>query len=124
MYFADVYASSRLPDSVRRHPVLFGECIGGALYTEDFVAIAKEIGFAAPLELQSSVVQIQDPELRELVGDTTFRSITYRLFKIPSSYEKGHRVVSQEQLATYNGGIKGQENEYTLDKVINNCHGA
>ncbi len=32
MYFSDVYASRRVPEALRRDPVLHGECLGGALY--------------------------------------------------------------------------------------------
>jgi arsenite methyltransferase len=32
LYFSDVYCDRRLPDSVRSDPVLYGECLGGALY--------------------------------------------------------------------------------------------
>jgi hypothetical protein len=115
IYFADVYASARLPESVRTHPVLFGECIGGALYTEDFLNIIEDIGFTRPLQVQSSAVNINDPELMSLVGDNTFRSITYRLFKLPSSSllsSNGHQYT-----VTYNGGIVGHETDYPLDQV-------
>ena len=45
-YFSDVYADRRLPDPVRRHPVLYGECLGGALYWNDFLRLARAAGFA------------------------------------------------------------------------------
>lgn len=32
LYFSDVYCDRRLPDRVVRDPVLYGECLGGALY--------------------------------------------------------------------------------------------
>lgn len=31
-YFSDVYADRRVPEVVRNDPVLYGECLGGALY--------------------------------------------------------------------------------------------
>lgn len=98
------------------HPVLFGECIGGALYTEDFLNITKNIGFAPPLQLQSSAVNINDPELLSLVGDTTFRSITYRLFKLPPSSTMSSSN-GYQYTVTYNGGIVGHETDYPLDQV-------
>ena len=48
LYFADVYCDRRLPDSVRADPVLYGECLGGALYWNDFLAKAKRAGFLDP----------------------------------------------------------------------------
>ncbi|KAI8575066.1 hypothetical protein K450DRAFT_263459 [Umbelopsis ramanniana AG] len=115
LHFADVYASARLPESVRTHQVLFGECIGGALSTEDFLNITKRIGFTLPLKLQSSAVDINDPELLSLVGQTTFQSITYRLFKLPSITKSP--INDRQRTATYNGGIVGCESDYTLDQV-------
>lgn len=35
-YFSDVYCDRRLPAAVRQHEVLLGECLGGALYVNDF----------------------------------------------------------------------------------------
>jgi arsenite methyltransferase len=37
MYFSDVYADRRLPAAVRADEVMLGECLGGALYVEDFL---------------------------------------------------------------------------------------
>jgi hypothetical protein len=45
LYFADVYADRRVPKSIRSDPVLYGECLGGALYWNDFVELAKSKGF-------------------------------------------------------------------------------
>lgn len=36
-------APPRCPQ-VRTHPVLLGECLGGALYTQDFVRLCREVG--------------------------------------------------------------------------------
>lgn len=41
MYFSDVYVDRRLPEAVRRDPVLYGECLGGALYWNDFLRLAR-----------------------------------------------------------------------------------
>jgi len=32
----DIFADQRVPDALGHEPVLPGECIGGAMYTEDF----------------------------------------------------------------------------------------
>ena len=31
-YFSDVYADRRIPEDIRNDPILYGECLGGALY--------------------------------------------------------------------------------------------
>ncbi len=49
---ADVYCDRRLPEEARTHEVALGECLGGALYVNDFVRLAREvcgIGIQAPM---------------------------------------------------------------------------
>ncbi|HNR78541.1 MAG TPA: methyltransferase domain-containing protein, partial [Parvularculaceae bacterium] len=47
-YFSDVYADRRLSDDLRFDPVARGECLGGALYWNDFLTLAKATGFSDP----------------------------------------------------------------------------
>ena len=50
---------------LRTHTVLLGECLGGALYTEDFVRLCREVGFADPRQLSSSVIEVRLPPHRQ-----------------------------------------------------------
>lgn len=101
-YFSDIYADRRLPEHLRRHALLYGECLGGALYWRDFERISKKAGFADPRVVSRRVVDISNPEILELVGNITFFSITYRLWKIDgiedACEDYGH-------IACYRGGI-------------------
>jgi SAM-dependent methyltransferase len=81
-YFSDVYADRRLPEPVRRHPVLYGECLGGALYWNDFLRLARGAGCADPRLVSDRPLAVTDPELRTMLGETRFFSATYRLFQI------------------------------------------
>eukprot|EP00891_Asterochloris_glomerata_P008956 jgi/Astpho2/8956/fgenesh1_pm.00133_%23_15_t len=112
-YFSDVYCDRRLPQSVRDHKVLWGECISGALYCEDFKRLAQGAGFTAPRELCSSPIEITDAELQGVVGNARFRSITYRLFKLPDLLET--QCEDYGQTATYKGTIPGHTHSYSLD---------
>ena len=67
--------------------MLWGECIAGALYTEDFKRFALQAGFGDVRTLSSSSVAVTDPELLEVVGNASFFSHTYRLFKLPGLLE-------------------------------------
>jgi arsenite methyltransferase len=67
--------------------VLWGECIAGALYTNDFMRFARAVGFDDPRVLTSSPITIDDPELQAVVGEAKFFSITYRLFKLPGGHD-------------------------------------
>ena len=66
---------------------MWGECISGALYTGDFMSIAKKVGFSDPRVLSQSEIAINDPQMCKLVGNARFFSITYRLFKLPGLLE-------------------------------------
>ena len=69
MYFSDVYVDRRLPEAVRRDPVLYGECLGGALYWNDFLRLAKGAGFPDPRLVSDRELQITEPALAPLVGE-------------------------------------------------------
>jgi hypothetical protein len=58
--------------------VLWGECLSGALYVEDFKRVAQAAGFIDPRQLSISPIAVTDPELKEVTGEAKFFSITYR----------------------------------------------
>ncbi|KAJ1726898.1 hypothetical protein LPJ61_004888, partial [Coemansia biformis] len=115
--FSDIYADRRLPNHVRSHPVLMGECLGGALYTEDFKRLCQRVGFMDARQVNPPApVRIESPELRDLVGATQFYSITFRLFKFgrPSSVLEPTRE-DYGQVAIYRGTIDGQRARMRFD---------
>ncbi|MEB3303306.1 MAG: methyltransferase domain-containing protein [Cyanobacteriota bacterium] len=82
-FFADVYADRRVPEALRHDPVLYGECLSGALYWNDFLRLARRAGFADPRLVSDRPLQVTDPELSARTGAIRFFSATYRLFQIP-----------------------------------------
>ncbi|XP_029466144.1 arsenite methyltransferase isoform X2 [Rhinatrema bivittatum] len=108
MYFSDVYANVDLPDEVRKHQVLWAECLGGAIWWKDLVKIAKEVGFSIRL-VSARLVTVNNVELESILGDHRFVSATFRLFKIRNSSTKG------KYQAIYNGGITGHKEELHFD---------
>lgn len=42
LYFSDVYANLEVPEDIKSHKVLWGECLGGALYWKDLAIIAQK----------------------------------------------------------------------------------
>ncbi|KAI8052518.1 S-adenosyl-L-methionine-dependent methyltransferase [Syncephalis plumigaleata] len=95
-YFSDVYADR------------LGECIGGALYTEDFLRICKQ-----------EPVAVEDEALASIVGDAKFYSITYRLFKVDGLEDKeDEEGEGHEYVATYLGSISDSPDAYVLDKNV------
>lgn len=112
-YFSDVYCDRRLPEHVRRHEVLLGECLAGALYIEDFKRMCQKVGFTDPRVLTGHIIDVKDKDLKEVVGEATFYSITYRLFKLPKHLET--LCEDYGQVATYKGTLQGAAHAYELD---------
>ncbi|MBB3047284.1 SAM-dependent methyltransferase [Litorivivens lipolytica] len=111
-YFSDVYCDRRLPDSLRNDPVLYGECLGGALYWNDFLNLAKRSGFADPRLVEDRPLGIDNPAIAERLAPASFFSATYRLFKLdslePACEDYGQAVI-------YHGGIEGSDAVFVLD---------
>ncbi|NWX60793.1 AS3MT methyltransferase, partial [Promerops cafer] len=109
MYFSDIYASQRLSETIRKHRVLWGECLAGALYWRDLYSIAEEVGFSPPCLVTASPITIGNKELEGIIGHCRFVSATFRLFKVLGGSWAGPGQV------TYNGGIVGHERELVFD---------
>ncbi|XP_021253762.1 arsenite methyltransferase isoform X2 [Numida meleagris] len=109
MYFSDVYANQHLSEAVRKHRLLWGECLAGALFWGDLYSIAKEVGFSPPCLVTASPISVGNKELEAIIGDCCFVSATFRLFKVPESSQAGPGQV------IYNGGIVGHEQELVFD---------
>lgn len=82
LYFSDVYADRRVPLSLRNDAVLWGECISGALYWNDFHNLAKKCGFLDPRLVKDSKISVNNKQLEGKLGAIGFYSATYRLFKL------------------------------------------
>ncbi|MYM56005.1 methyltransferase domain-containing protein [Thalassovita mangrovi] len=82
MYFSDVYADRRVPKAMAEDEVLYGECLSGALYWNDFLTFAKRAGFDDPRLVNHRPLTIENPKLEARVAPLTFTSATYRLFKL------------------------------------------
>ena len=111
-YFADVYADRRLPEAMRNDPVVYGECLGGALYWADFLSLAKEAGFKDPRLVTSRPLEITDSGVEAKIGAARFYSATYRLFKV-GELEKACEDYGQAVI--YKGGILEAPHAFTLD---------
>ena len=113
LYFSDVYADRRVPQELLDDPVLYGECLSGALYWNDFLTLAKAAGFADPRLVEDRVLTIENPEIEAKLQGIGFHSATYRLFKLeglePACEDYGLSV-------TYKGTMPNGGAEFVLDK--------
>ncbi|MEX2327273.1 MAG: methyltransferase domain-containing protein [Pseudomonadales bacterium] len=111
LYFSDIFARQRIPAELTRDPVLRGECLGGAMYLEDFRRALSKMGIHDYRVLASSPLTIEDPTLARLVANIDFLSLTIRVFKLPLE----DRCEDYGQVAWYLGGIDECPNEFMLD---------
>lgn len=117
-YFSDVYADRRLPLAARRHPTLVAECLGGALYLDDFRRVMARAGFNDLRVVSSAPVHVQDPELRALVPGIAFYSVTIRAFKVDGLED---RRENYGQFATYESSSEESmrlDSDFTFERNV------
>lgn len=112
-YFSDVYSDRRVPDTVRNDSVLYGECLGGALYWNDFLRIAHATGFADPRLVEDRPLEVTDPHLARQTGNLRFYSVAYRLFKLE---QLESACEDYGQAVIYRGTVPHNPHSFALDK--------
>lgn len=112
LYFADVFADRRIPDEVRNDPVLYGECLGGAMYIEDFRRMLRDLGCLDVRYMSKRVIIIDDPKISVKTGNIVFCSVTVRAFKLDDLED-----ICEDfgQVAYYQGTILGFPHQFALD---------
>jgi hypothetical protein len=108
-----VYVNRRVPEELKKDDVLYGECLSGALYWNDFIQMAKRAGFTDPRLVESEPIVIEDPRIKNQLGGMNFYSATYRLFKLP---ELEMDCEDYGQMVRYRGGIVDQGHGHRLDE--------
>ena len=113
IYFSHVYAERRVPQHLKDDEELYGECISGALYWNDFINLSKDCGFMDPRLVKSRPLTIENAVLQEKLGGRRFFSATYRLFKLadlePACEDYGQAV-------RYLGTIEHHKDAFVLDE--------
>jgi arsenite methyltransferase len=82
LYFSDAFTDRRVPKALAEDPVLVGECLGGALYTEDFRRLLARVGCADARVASQGRIPLNDAQVEAQVGHITFLSRTVRAFKL------------------------------------------
>lgn len=111
LFFSDVFSDRRIPEYLQKDPILVGECLGGALYIEDFRRILKEVGCLDYRVFSKSELLIEDAQVHSKVGMINFYSMTIRAFKCDLEdicEDYGH-------VAYYKGTIPHSAHEFVLD---------
>ncbi|TPQ29058.1 methyltransferase domain-containing protein [Methylomonas koyamae] len=111
LYFSDVFADRRIPVELRQDPILLGECLGGALYWEDFRRILQDLGCPDVRRAKNNPISIDDPEVFAKIGMVKFESVTVRAFKMALE----DRCEDFGQVAVYLGTIDQHPHSFDLD---------
>jgi SAM-dependent methyltransferase len=111
LYFSDVFADRRIPKHLAEDPVLLGECLGGALYIEDFRRLLARVGCPDYRVVSNSRLALTDPAIERKAGMIGFHSLTVRAFKL----DLEDRCEDYGQVAYYLGTLPEQPHRFVLD---------
>lgn len=112
LLFSDVFVDRRLNPALQKDPVLLGECLGGALYWEDFRRMMQDLGVPDVRVLANGSISVGNQEISDKLGSAKFTSVTVRAFKLASLED---RCEDFGQVAVYTGGIEGSPHAFALD---------
>lgn len=111
LYFSDVFADRRIPAALAADPLLLGECLGGALYVEDFRRLMAQAGCQDARVVSSTPLALNNPEVERKIGFVRFQSMTIRAFKL----DLEDRCEDFGQVATYLGTVPEHPHAFDLD---------
>lgn len=112
LYFADVFTGRRMPDTLQSDPILYSECLGGALYIEDFRRILREAGCLDYRVVSRRRIVLKNKEIEAKAGMVDFYSMTIRAFKLGDLEDI---CEDYGQVATYLGTIPYHPHVFELD---------
>lgn len=112
LHFSDVFAGRRVPPSVAGDPLLYGECLGGALYIEDFRRMLVDLGIRDYRVVAKSRISLDDPEIEAKAGMVDFYSMTVRVFKLATLEDL---CEDYGQTAVYRGTLSESPHALTFD---------
>lgn len=111
LYFSDVFADRRLAPEMASDPLLLGECLGGALYVEDFRRLMAQAGCADVRVVSTTALSLDNPEIERRAGNVRFSSRTVRAFRL----DLEDRCEDFGQVATYLGTAAHHPHAFVLD---------
>lgn len=112
LYFSDVFSTRRVLMHLKNDPVLYGECLAGALYIEDFRRLLREIGILDFRTVSKAKITLDDVEIEAKAGMIDFYSMTIRAFKLFSLEDI---CEDYGQIAIYSGTIPDAPHTFMLD---------
>ncbi len=112
LYISDVFADRRIPEALATNPLLRGECIGGAMYIEDFRRVMQRVGFIDFRYYSTRAISLDNEVIEEKIGFANFTERTVRTFKLDDLEDI---CEDYGQVAVYNGAIPDHPHFFDLD---------
>ncbi|MGD9728862.1 MAG: methyltransferase domain-containing protein [Nitrospiraceae bacterium] len=111
LYFSDVFAGRRIPPELQYDKVVRGECLGGAMYIEDFRRMLRDIGILDYRTVSKRRLTLDDPDVLRKAGMIDFYSMTLRAFKV----DLEDMCENYGHVAWYKGTIPECPHSFVLD---------
>lgn len=108
LYYADIFADRRVPETIRDDPRLVAECLGGADYEHDALDRMKDAGFRDPRVVDRRVLQTE-----ALGQPIVFSSLTVRAQKFDPPLDR--RCEDYGQIAIYKGNLPASPARFAYD---------
>lgn len=111
LLFSDVFAGRRVPKHLAADPLVLGECLGGALYIEDFRRLLRGVGCLDYRVVSSRRIELGNPDIEARAGMIDFYSKTIRAFKL----DLEDLCEDYGQVAYYQGTLPESPHQFLLD---------
>lgn len=115
LYFSDVFCDRRMSDELRADPVLRGECLGGAMYIDDFRRMLAKHGWKSYVCTAVEDIHVSDLALETKLGFTSFTSRTVRAIKAEGLEDAEENY---GQVARYLGGMPEMPRYFDLTEEL------
>jgi SAM-dependent methyltransferase len=112
LYFSDVFTDARVSKAFHDDAVAYGECLGGALYIEDFRRLLAGLGCPDYRVVSKRKIAVSSPAIKQKAGAVEFYSMTARAFKLDGLED---RCEDYGQVAYYLGTLEGCPDRFVLD---------
>ena len=109
--FSDVFVDRRIPADLAGDPLLLGECLGGAMYAEDFRRLLARLGCYDARTISTRPLDLESPEIRQKAGMLNFSSVGVRAYKL----DLEDCCEDYGQVASYLGSIPEATHAFDLD---------